>query len=160
MRNLLIGIFIGTLLGGAAGFAAGLFVFPYWFPPPEVNETVGDLRDDQVVASGTFVHADPSDSIHFGSGGVRLYDELLHIEANFEVGPGPKYHVYLVPDEYVTPQTDVAATMFVDLGRLKAFSGSQNYAIPTGTNLKDYGSVVVWCEQFGVLITPATIQHR
>ncbi len=98
--------------------------------------------------------------VHFGSGDVRLYDELLHIEANFEVGPGPKYHVYLVPDEGVTPQTDVAATMFVDLGRLKAFSGSQNYAIPTGTNLKNYGSVVVWCEQFGVLITPATIQHR
>ena len=47
--------------------------------------------------------------------------------------------------------------MFVDLGRLKAFSGSQNYTIPQGLDHRRYGSVVVWCEQFGVLISPAKL---
>ncbi len=47
--------------------------------------------------------------------------------------------------------------MFVDLGRLKAFKGSQNYTVPAGVSLSNYGSVVIWCEQFGVLISPAKL---
>ena len=48
--------------------------------------------------------------------------------------------------------------MFVDLGRLRAFKGSQNYAIPAGIDVEAFGSVVIWCEQFGVLISPATLE--
>ncbi len=33
------------------------------------------------------------------------------------------------------PSTNVARTMFVDLGRLKAFKGSQNYPVPAGVDL-------------------------
>ena len=58
----------------------------------------------------------------------------------------------------MTPATDVAKSMFVDLGRLKAFKGSQNYPIPPGVNPASFGSVVIWCEQFGVLISPARLQ--
>ena len=81
----------------------------------------------------------------------------MHLGEDFNVGPGPKYHVFLVPDTDVGPATDVEATRYVDLGRLKSFSGSQNYAIPAGVNPGQFGSVVVWCEQFDVLITPATL---
>ena len=61
-----------------------------------------------------------------------MHDGLLHLEEDFEVGPGPKFHVYLVPEKDVTPSTAVAKTMYVDLGRLKAFKGSQNYPVPPG----------------------------
>jgi hypothetical protein len=110
-----------------------------------------------VLARGTFIHANPSDPIHYGKGDVTVYRDLLHLEGNFEVGPGPKYHVYLVPEENVTPDTDVAKTMFVDLGRLRAFKGSQNYDLPDGVDLARYPHVVIWCEQFGVLISPAKL---
>jgi hypothetical protein len=73
------------------------------------------------------------------------------------VGPGPKFHVYLVPERDVQPGTEVARTMFVDLGRLRAFKGSQNYELPEGIDLAKYPSVVIWCEQFGVLISPAAL---
>ena len=53
-----------------------------------------------------------------------------------------------------------AQTMFVDLGRLKAFKGSQNYAVPAGVDIAQYKSVVIWCEQFGVLISPARLTFR
>ena len=76
---------------------------------------------------------------------------MLHLEPDFEVGPGPKFHVYLVPEKEVLPSTNVARTMFVDLGRLKAFKGSQNFDIPAGVDIAKFGSVVIWCEQFGVL---------
>jgi hypothetical protein len=47
--------------------------------------------------------------------------------------------------------------MFVDLGRLRAFEGSQKYAVPAGVDPLRYPSVVIWCEQFSVLISPADL---
>jgi hypothetical protein len=160
MKNLIVGLLFGAILGSIAGFAAGIFYFPFLFPPPAVNEVVTDAGSRSILATGTFIHADPSDPVHYGSGGVRIYEDLLHLEQDFEVGPGPKYHVYLVPEGDVTPDSRVEETMFVDLGRLKAFSGGQNYPIPKGLNLSDYKSAVIWCEQFNVLISPATLTFQ
>ncbi len=160
MKNIFIGFLLGVILGATGGFALGIFAFPYLFPPPPLNESLADLNTGERVASGRFIHADPSDPVHYGAGGVSVYAQLLHLEADFEVGPGPKYHVYLVPEAEVTVDTPVAQTMFVDLGRLKAFGGGQNYPIPAGVNLSDYKSVVIWCEQFGVLISPAGLEPR
>ncbi|MCZ6731412.1 MAG: DM13 domain-containing protein [Gammaproteobacteria bacterium] len=89
--------------------------------------------------------------MHYGGGAVTVYDDTVHLESDFEVGgPGPKFHVYLVPSPDIASASQVKGTMFVDLGRLHAFKGSQNYGVPAGVNLSNYGSVVIWCEQFGV----------
>jgi hypothetical protein len=48
--------------------------------------------------------------------------------------------------------------MYVDVGRLRLSKGSQKYNIPAGIDLKKYPSVVIWCEQFGVLISPADLK--
>ena len=45
----------------------------------------------------------------------------------------------------------------VDLGGLRAFKGSQKYPIPAGVDLTKFPSVVIWCEQFSVLISPADL---
>jgi hypothetical protein len=149
----------GALLGSAAGFALGIFVYPYIFLADVVaKESVESVAPNKLVATGAFIHANPSDPIHYGKGKVSVYDNLVYLEADFEVGPGPKFHVYLVPETAVTPSTKVARTMYVDLGRLKAFKGSQNYRVPSGVDVTRYGSVVIWCEQFGVLISPATLK--
>jgi hypothetical protein len=73
------------------------------------------------------------------------------------VGPGPKYHVYLVPKANIRDEAAVKDAMFVDLGRLRAFQGSQRYSIPAGVDLKNFQSVVIWCEAFSVLISPADL---
>lgn len=160
MKRFIIGMIVGLLVGGGLGYGAGIIHFPYLFPPPEVNEVVTGKTDADVVGHSAFIHANPSDPVHYGRGSATLYENLLHLEDDFEVGPGPKYHVYLVQSATITPDTDVEATKFVDLGRLKAFSGSQNYIVPAGLNLTDYQFVVIWCEQFKVLISPAAIVHR
>ena len=157
MRNIFSGLVMGLALGAVIGFGAGIYWFPFLFPPPAVNETVAEKETKTVLAKGRFIHADPSDSIHWGKGGVSVYEDLVHLEADFKVGPGPKYHVYLVPEANVGPRTEVEETMFVDLGRLKAFEGSQNYPLPAGLDLKRYPSIVIWCEQFDQLISPASI---
>jgi len=162
MRGYLLTFFIALILGVAGGFALGIFAYPYIFladivATDKVPEKAPGEAQRKVLARGTFIHANPSDPIHYGKGRVTIYEGLLHLEPDFEVGPGPKYHVYLVPEKEVVPSTNVARTMFVDLGRLKAFKGSQNYDVPAGVDLAKYGSVVVWCEQFGVLISPARL---
>jgi len=155
--RLVAGFLAGGVLGAAAGFALGIFVYPYLFLADIVAaETVNEAQR-KVLARGSFIHANPADPIHYGKGRVTVYEKLLHLEPDFEVGPGPKFHVYLVPERNVTPSTPVASTMFVDLGRLKAFRGSQNYPLPPGIDLARYGSAVIWCEQFGVLISPAAL---
>jgi hypothetical protein len=151
----------GGVLGAAAGFALGIFVYPYVFLADIVaNERVEQAGTRKVLARGTFIHANPSDPIHYGKGRVTIFEGLLHLEPDFEVGPGPKFHVYLVPEKDVVPSTKVAATMYVDLGRLRAFKGSQNYPLPSGVDVTRYGSVVIWCEQFGVLISPARLARE
>jgi hypothetical protein len=57
----------------------------------------------------------------------------------------------------VRGEADVKDAMYVDLGALRAFKGSQRYAVPAGVDLKNFPSVVIWCERFGVLISPADL---
>jgi electron transfer DM13 len=183
-RGMAIFLF-GGILGIGFGVALGFFLFPYVFPPPPANEqlTQADAAPLSAaapsatsaspapsgappaaraaapvpVATGTFIHANPSDPIHWGKGKVSAYDRTVFLESDFEVGPGPKFHVYLVPKANVRREADVNGAMYVDLGRLRAFKGSQRYPIPEGVDVKKYESVVIWCERFGVLITPADL---
>ncbi len=148
---------IGGVMGTGFGVALGFFAFPYVFPPPEAAETLRADEQTKIVAKGNFIHANPSDPIHFGKGGVTVYENTVFLEKDFEVGPGPKFHVYLVPKAKIRDSSDVHGTMFVDLGRLRAFKGSQKYAIPAGLDLTKFSSVVIWCEEFSVLISPADL---
>jgi hypothetical protein len=89
---------------------------------------------------------------------VALSDRELRLGDDFEVGPGPKYHLYLVPERGLDRDTRVEETMFVDLGPLQAFAGGQGYVLPAGLRPDDYGSVAVWCEQLNVLISAAELR--
>jgi hypothetical protein len=148
---------IGGVLGTAFGVALGFFLFLYVFPPPPAAEAITEEDRSALVATGAFIHADPSDPIHHGSGKVSVYEKAVFLEPDFAVGPGPAYHVLLVPKAAIRASVEVADTMYVDLGGLRAFKGSQRYPIPDGLNLADYPSVVIWCERFSVLISPADL---
>ena len=160
MRRFLRGFLLftfGGALGTAFGVGLGFFLFPFVFPPPPANEIISESDRSALVASGTFIHANPSDPIHFGKGKVSVYERTVFLEPDFEVGPGPAYHVYLVPKPNIRSSADLGDAMFVDLGRLRAFAGSQRYEIPSGVNLAQFPSVIIWCERFGVLISPADL---
>jgi hypothetical protein len=148
---------LGGVLGTGFGVALGFFFFPFVFPPPPAAEQLTEADRSALVATGQFIHANPSDPVHWGKGKVSVYERTVFLESDFEVGPGPKYHVYLVPNANVRKEDQVAKSMFVDLGRLRAFKGSQRYPIPAGVDLSKYPSVVIWCEAFGVLISPADL---
>jgi hypothetical protein len=153
-----IAIFVlGGILGTGIGIAVGFFIFPYVFPPPVASEQLAEAEGSKLIASGNFIHANPSDPVHYGKGRVSVYERTVFLESDFEVGPGPAFRVYLVPKGSIRSSSDMKDVTFVDLGGLRSFKGSQRYPIPAGVNLGDYRSVIIWCERFGVLISPADL---
>lgn len=148
---------LGGVLGTGLGVALGFFFFPYVFPPPPAAEQLAEAERSNLVATGMFIHANPSDPVHYGKGRVSVRERTVFLEPDFEVGPGPAFHVYLVPKASIRSSSDLTDAKFVDLGGLRSFKGSQRYAIPPGVNPKDYQSVIIWCERFGVLISPADL---
>jgi hypothetical protein len=153
--------FFGGLFGTGVGFALGIWFFTYIFPLEPVNHVLTQEETKvETVAKGTFIHANPRDPIHWGKGSVSVYKNLVFLEQDFEVGPGPDYRVLLVPKSGIKTNGDVKEVLAksVDLGQIQAFKGGQRYPIPPNVNLADYQSVVIWCRQFGALISPADLK--
>jgi Electron transfer DM13 len=46
---------------------------------------------------------------------------------------------------------------YVDLGKLKANNGNQNYNIPAGTDIRKHNIVLIWCKDFSVLFGNAAL---
>ena len=73
----------------------------------------------------------------------------VRFEDDFKASNGPDLYVRLIK------KSDVKD--YVELGKLQGNIGSQSYAIPAGTNLAEYDSVIVWCKQFSVLFGTAKL---
>ena len=111
-----------------------------------------------VVKTGTFVDAD---AVHRGSGAATIYaladgTHVVRLE-DLRVTNGPALVVYLAEHPSPTEASDVSDGAFVNLGELKGNIGSQNYPVPEGTDIASFDSVVIWCELFGVLFSPAAL---
>jgi Electron transfer DM13 len=163
MKRFLIGIAAGVVGGTLFGFALGIFVYPFWFLRDTAMERLADSEARTEVARGMFTHVNRADPVHWGKGDVSVFqdatgDAVVFLHDTFEVGPGPRFHVYLVDRPDVDSKAAFLASRRVDLGRLHAFTGSQVYPVPRGPAPADYKSVVIWCKEFGVLISPATLR--
>jgi hypothetical protein len=88
---------LGGVLGAAFGVALGFFLFPYIFPPPEAMDQLTKTETSKLIAKGKFIQPNPNDPIHYGKGEVSVYTGTVFLGEDFEVGPGPDFHVYLVP---------------------------------------------------------------
>ncbi|MEM9400865.1 MAG: DM13 domain-containing protein [Pseudomonadota bacterium] len=111
-----------------------------------------------VVSQGQFVDADAA---HKGEGTATLYalpdgNNVVRFE-EFRVTNGPDLYVYLAKHPSPMTADDVVDGGYLNLGKLKGNVGNQNYPLPEGTDVAEYGSVVIWCQLFGVLFSPAAL---
>ncbi|MDA0704844.1 MAG: DM13 domain-containing protein [Proteobacteria bacterium] len=162
MKRIILFLFLGALGGAVAGFSAGIFIYPFWFLNDVAVEALAPAQERTELAQGSFIQPDPNDPVHTGTGNVTVFAEedagsVVFLHENFEVGPGPRFHVYLVADGMVRSRRAFLDAEKVDLGRLRNFRGSQVYAVPPGTDPTRYSSVVIWCKEFDVLISPADL---
>ena len=66
-------------------------------------------------------------------------------------------NITAAPDGRVILAKDFDEASGVSLGKLQGFTGSHQYAVPEGTDLKDYNTVLIWCDQFKVPIGKAEL---
>jgi hypothetical protein len=120
-----------------------------------VDETPANVP--VVLGQGQFVDGD---SFHKGSGVATLYegpngDYLLRFD-DFAATNGPDLHVVLSTNPAPTDHTSLGD--FLDLGSLKGNIGDQNYEIPTGIDVRQYKSVIIYCLPFQVIFATATLE--
>ena len=144
--------------GVIVGLPAGAFLW-YAFSPLLFDEVVTEtLAEAEVVATGAFRDADRA---HKGTGNAALValpggGHEIQLSA-FEVTNGPDLEVWLSAHPDPGKSSDVKENEWVSLGRLKGNVGDQAYPVPAGTDIAAFKSVVIWCEQFGVLFSPAAL---
>jgi len=124
-----------------------------------IDDRSGNALDGAtVLASGEFQELD---ALHYGAGRATIYEladstRILRFE-DFTSARGGDVRVYLARD----PQPRSALQLgddFLDLGRLKGNVGDQSYFLPANRDLSAYRSAVVFCRQFNVSITVATLR--
>ncbi|WP_119165108.1 DM13 domain-containing protein [Algihabitans albus] len=144
---------IGFLVGNAFWYLAS----PLWIDR-EVSEVLPEELAVTLLREGHFRDAD---SAHKGQGRAELLQTrggaLLLRLSEFEVTNGPDLEVWLVKASDPASSAEVTASEWLSLGPLKGNIGDQIYQVPEGTPIGDYGSVVIWCEQFSVLFSPASL---
>lgn len=114
----------------------------------------------KVLATGEFIQADSTDKLHRAKGRLTAYADRIEIDEAFEVPLGPKYHVYLMRDAEIRSNDDISIGRLIDLGRLRHFKGAQTYTIPRGIDLANWGSIIIYCEGFEMLISPASLRFN
>ncbi len=118
------------------------------------------VESTEVLAEGKFITHE-----HATTGSVKILQysdgsRILRIE-NLKTSNGPKLEVWLT-DAPVIEGLDGWRVFddgkFLNLGALKGNIGSQNYSIPSETNLDDYSSISIWCERFSVSFGAAALR--
>jgi hypothetical protein len=106
---------------------------------------------NRLVSSGSF-----SSGAHDTSGAARVVqlrrgDRVLTLDLRTDAGSDLR--VYLAPGDGSNVDDNV------DLGGLKGNIGTQQYAIPAGTDLGRYTAVVIWCRAFSVNFGSAVLRR-
>jgi hypothetical protein len=115
------------------------------------QQTLNVTAIPDVLRTGSFVGA--GDGIHNAEGIAKIIplqdgSSILRLE-DLRVTNGPDLYVYLSPDK--------SASDFINIGKLKANNGNQNYEIPKETDLSKYNTVLIWCRPFSVLFGSAEL---
>lgn len=108
------------------------------------------------ISSGEFI-----DLAHVGSGTALILEledgsRILRFE-DLDVDNGPDLRVILSPTGLVDDDAAYDDGDFLDLGDLKGNKGNQNYEIPDGVDIDDFGTVAIWCRRFNVTFNAAPI---
>ena len=160
--------FLGTfILGGIFGMAGGaalmLILFPFLFPPPMVNELVEQDSGAVVLSETEFLqNVDGHDPAHWGRGDVKVYldakgDYLIEFQANFEVGPGPNFWLYVNTRDDIQNEVEfLADESRKRIDKIKSFRGSQVYKVAK-EDMANVEAITIWCESFNQYIASANL---
>lgn len=152
MKKLLL--LLSHLGFGAAGFALGIYTLPILIAPPAPDEAEIAQVSQSAAFTGNFRRdLKGSDFLHWGEGDVSVSSHKIAHKG--KLAPGPDYKLYLtsgfVEDE---AQFEAVKQAAARIGDVKTFNGFV-LEVPAGIDIKEYDTVVVWCETFREFISAA-----
>ncbi len=88
-----------------------------------------------------------------GSWSVVERDGATYIvfSVDFRAAKGPDLKIFLSPKSVADATGKTAVDGALNIGELKQTKGTQEYLVPAGVDLSQYGSVLVHCEAYSVL---------
>ena len=111
----------------------------------------------KTIASGSWQKKASS-----ASGSWKIVKEggkrYIELSDDFKVSSAPDLKIFLSPLSSGEAASKTATRDSVFVARLPRSRGASRVEIPAGVDLADYRSVVIWCEQFNVLVSPATLE--
>ena len=111
-----------------------------------------------MLAKGEFTKVDAS---HFANGQASIDKsadgKLVLRFTNFTAADGPDLYVHLSGNPEPRDADGVMAKGNLNLGKLKQGSGDQEYELPADFDANKYKSVVIYCKQFSVVFSTATL---
>lgn len=123
-----------------------------------IGVAMADTMGAKILGSGSFKGADAG---HKGGGIAKLVqskDGKVTLDlSNFKSTNGPDLKVYLVKTDKIMSASDVTGNEFLSLGALQSPEGDQSYTLPEGVNPAEFGSVVIFCQQYSVLFSAASL---
>jgi hypothetical protein len=119
---------------------------------PEAPSPTPEVRTVARAPFRSLEHTTTGDAVLLG---LPDGSRVLRLES-FATSNGPDLRVYLSAGSDDSSFGRQYGEDFVELGVLKGNIGSQNYAIPAGTDLSRYRNAVVWCKRFSVGFGVAT----
>lgn len=116
------------------------------------------IAEPVALVSGSFTRID---SLHAAEGTAIIYQlpdgsRVLRLE-NFSAQNGPDLYVSLSGHPMPRSNAETYDSGYVELERLKANQGNQNYALPAELDLAAFKSVVIYCKAFSVVFSTAEL---
>jgi len=127
-------------------------------PPTVAPVQPTAIAEPVALVSGSFTRVD---SLHAAEGTAAIYQlpdgsRVLRLE-NFSAQNGPDLYVSLSGHPMPRSNAETHDSGYVELERLKANQGNQNYALPAGLDLAAFKSVVIYCKAFSVVFSTAEL---
>ena len=151
MKRLLF-LFTSHAIALAIGFALGIYFLPIITAPPSPDDAVLEAAAGSAEFTVELTRdLRGSDTLHWGDGTVSVTPQQIVHQGT--LAPGPDYKVYLTrdfvehEDEFEPIKSNAAL-----IGDVNSFDGFL-LNVPEGVDVRDYTTVVVWCESFGEFIT-------
>ena len=127
-------------------------------PPTAAPVQPTAIAEPVALVSGSFTRID---SLHAAEGTAIIYQlpdgsRVLRLE-NFSAQNGPDLYVSLSGHPMPRSNAETYDSGYVELERLKANQGNQNYALPAELDLAAFKSVVIYCKAFSVVFSTAEL---
>lgn len=133
-----------------------------------MNENTSDEPTLSKVKTGGFIELDSYGDILATEGVVAIYEviiggnlegRILNFDEDFSTISAPNLHVYLSPRQTVQTPTQLfdEGNPSLEVAVLRGNIGGQNFEIQTSVDLTNYNSVVIYAEDYDLIVAVAPL---